>query len=58
MDWMYFMILVITHSLAYWAGTQTQTDNRAEMYDVYMKWQHEKWLEERRDQRGRTNEDT
>ena len=47
MDWMYFMILVITHSLAYWAGTQAQTD-KAQMYDIYMKWQHEKWLEERR----------
>lgn len=55
---MYFMVLVITHSLAYWAGTQTQTDNRAEMYDIYLKWQHEKWLEERRERRGRTNEDT
>lgn len=48
MDWIYFLLLLITHTLAYWAGTQGQPDDRAELYDIYLKWQHEKWLEERR----------
>lgn len=48
MEWIYFLLLLITHSLAWYMGTQTETD-QAELYDIYLKWEHEKWLEERRE---------
>ena len=44
---LYYCILVLTHGLAYYMGTKTQTEE-TQRYDIYLKWEHERWLEERK----------
>lgn len=38
-------VMLITHVIAYYLGANSETE-RVQMYDTYLKWEHEKWLEE------------
>lgn len=51
MDLWWLLCLLITHGVAYYMGTNERGDE-AEMYDIYKKWEHEKWLAERKDRHG------
>ena len=52
MDWIIFLVLLITHTIAFYMGMHADTSpDQVQMYDTYLKWEHEKWLEERREKR-------
>lgn len=50
MDFWWLLLLLATHCVAYYMGTSERSDD-VEMYDIYKKWEHERWIEERKDKR-------
>lgn len=50
MDFWWLLLLLATHCVAYCMGRNERSDD-VEMYDITLKWEHEKWLAERKDKR-------